>query len=157
MLTGFYTVNVNVQQLDRSITFYEQLGFEVVLRFTVTDTAMKAMFESPDLRAVHFAWLRLATATRKGPLLDLVEFDPQIPHFEGNPRTRSGLCRLTFHVDDMERQEQQLAAAGVDFLVPLTRRFGPDGKPLELMWITDPDGTVIEFLKVAESATHTER
>lgn len=149
MLTSFYTVNVNVADLDRSIEFYGKLGFVQVLRFSITDRSVMTMYSMPDLKELEFAWMKLGTATRSGPLLDLVQFvDPPVGPFEGNPTNRPGLSRLTFRVDDMDAQYEHLKELGVDFILPLTRRPGPNGAPLGVMWIKDPDGTVIEMLEV---------
>jgi NAD(P)-dependent dehydrogenase (short-subunit alcohol dehydrogenase family) len=87
---------------------------------------------------------------RKGIRVNLVEFSqPLVLAREDNPRTRSGMARLSFRVDDINAQYQYLREMGVEFVVPLRRRIGPGGVPLAVMWFLDPDCTVVEVLQVS--------
>jgi catechol 2,3-dioxygenase-like lactoylglutathione lyase family enzyme len=150
VLTGYYMVNINVRDLERSLAFYGSLGFEEILRFGVGDPDVGAMFGLAGFEELRFAWMRLPVAAKGAPVLDLVEFvRPRVAPYDGNPATRSGLSRLSFRVDDIDEQYEYLRELNVEFVVPLTRRRGPDGTPLAVMWIKDPDGTVIEMLHVA--------
>ena len=149
MLTGFYMININVQDLDRSVEFYTRLGFAKVLEFGVDEPEVGQMFGLDDFGGLRFAWMKLEGARKGAPVLDLVEFgQPWVPARDGNPRTRSGMARLSFRVDDIDAQYEYLREMAVEFVVPLRRRIGPGGAPLAVMWFLDPDRTVIEVLQV---------
>jgi catechol 2,3-dioxygenase-like lactoylglutathione lyase family enzyme len=152
MLTDFYMVNINVRDLDRSVAFYTKLGFAKVLEFGVDDPEVGEMFGLDDFGGLRFAWMKLEGARQGAPVLDLVELNqPRVPASEANPRTRSGLARLSFRVDDIDAQHEYLRQIGVEFVVPLRRRSGPGGAPLAVMWFLDPDRTVIEVLQVSRT------
>jgi catechol 2,3-dioxygenase-like lactoylglutathione lyase family enzyme len=149
VLTDFYMININVRDLDRSIEFYTKLGFHKVLEFGIDDLEVGDMFGLPDFGELRFAWMKLDEARKGAPVRDLVEFvRPRVAGYDDNPATRSGMARLSFRVDDIDAQYEYLRELGVEFVVPLRRRVGPDGAPLAVMWFLDPDRTVIEVLDV---------
>jgi catechol 2,3-dioxygenase-like lactoylglutathione lyase family enzyme len=149
VLTDFYMININVRDLDRSVEFYTKLGFAKVLEFDVKDPEVGGMFGLDGFEGLRFAWMKLEGARKGAPVLDLVEFTkPRVQEYDGNPRTRSGMARLSFRVDDIDAQYAYLRQLDVEFVVPLRRRTGPDGAPLAVMWFLDPDQTVIEVLQV---------
>jgi catechol 2,3-dioxygenase-like lactoylglutathione lyase family enzyme len=150
VLTDFYMININVQDLDRSVEFYTRLGFVKVLEFGVDEPEVGEMFGLDDFGGLRFAWMKLEGARKGAPVLDLVEFSRlKVEAWNGNPRTRSGMARLSFRVDDIDAEYEYLRELGVEFVVPLRRRIGPGGEPLAVMWFLDPDRTVVEVLQVS--------
>jgi catechol 2,3-dioxygenase-like lactoylglutathione lyase family enzyme len=149
-------INVNVADLDRSVAFYEQLGFEEIQRMDVTDPSVAGTYGVPEFGRIRAAWMRLATArTHRWPVLDLVEFvdPPMLVETGGDARRRRGMSRLSFRVDgiaDVEALHATAQRAGIDIVVPLTKRTDPGGRPLALFWMRDPDDVILEVLHVAK-------
>ncbi|MGV9867165.1 VOC family protein [Rhodococcus koreensis] len=158
MLDDYYMININVADLERSIAFYNSLGFEVILDMDVTDPTVGDTYGVDEFRLIKAVWMRLATAhNHRWPVLDLVQFvDPPVLQDGSDDamdfRRRRGLSRISFRagsIDEVVAMHDRLLADGTQFLVPLTRRADPTGRPLALFWLRDPDGTVVEVLHVA--------
>jgi catechol 2,3-dioxygenase-like lactoylglutathione lyase family enzyme len=147
---SFYLVNINVRDLDRSVAFYEALGFSKVTDFELDDPGNAKLF-----RLDHFGWLRAAwmrlDGTRTGaPMLDLVQFVDPPPRGEvPSDLVHVGPCRLAFRVDerDLPMWQERLERLGVEFVVPFDPEVrGPVNERLPLIYFRDPDGTYLELL-----------
>ncbi|MEE4298207.1 MAG: VOC family protein [Pseudomonadales bacterium] len=149
---GWGHVNLNVGELDRSIAFYELLGFSVFL--PGIPYLGLARHEARALDDAHAQLLGVAPGTRGRacimelgdgfPKLDLTELDTTAPAPPLGTGDR-GLVRLCLVCQDLEAQHARLLAAGVRFLTP--PRTGTDGLA-ELAVCSDPDGTRIELLQL---------
>jgi len=151
-LNRLYHVNINVTDLDRSISFYEELGFRVTARFKMegdlgerTARAFGAPFNPIDA-----AFMKLGYG-EKSMLIDLCQYlDPPT---EGRPIQKlnnAGLVRLAFHVDDIEATYDALQEMGVDMLGPLEFMTPPGGQRSGVFAFYDPDGTILEVLTGVE-------
>ena len=145
-------INVNVTDLDRSIVFYRELGFEM-FRPDIPYLGLEAAQSSTVSQGVAQA---LAVPQNvqgracimqlgKGlPKLDLTEFASQDPHLPLQNQDL-GLVRLCLVSEDLQADYQQLVRRGVEFLAPpsvCTDRMA------EVAICKDPDGTLIELLQV---------
>jgi glyoxylase I family protein len=144
-----YHVNINVTDLDRSIAFYEMLGFVVTARFRMDGDLGERTAEAfgVPFNPIEAAFMRLPTDPG-GMLIDLCEYlDPPTT---GRPYTdlaNAGMVRLAFHVDDgIETLYDELVSRGVPVLGPLRFMTPPGGTRSGVFAFTDPDGTIIEVL-----------
>lgn len=145
-------LNINVRDLERSIAFYELLGFEVFrqgipylglvrreLR-TLPPSMAKALGVARDTRG-RACILQLDDGL---PKLDLIELDPpgeRAPLGNGD----LGLVRLCLGSRELDADVDRLRSAGVELLS------APQTDPERLARVAvclDPDGTLIELIEV---------
>ena len=145
MIEAMFHCNVNCTDLERSVAFYEMLGFQVVLDFKdgMSSAAMARAFHmsQAQIRGVHLALGNDANATR----IDLVEF--QEPRTAGKPYSclhHAGVVRICLRTHDIQQVYEHLKAQGVNFLsTPQTL----PGTNVTIVCFTDPDGTMLELLE----------
>ena len=147
MFRRFFHVNVCVRDMERSIRFYQDLGFKKINDFMLgggTPGIGEALgLEVKKLRGV---FMRLGDDPNS-MILDLVQFVD--PPAQGQPYAtlnNIGICRIAFIVDDIEATYAALVAKGIEFLAPLKRLNGPRGSKIGVMCFKDPDGTVLEAM-----------
>jgi catechol 2,3-dioxygenase-like lactoylglutathione lyase family enzyme len=145
MLQRLFHVNICVRDMERSIRFYQDLGFIKVNDFTLDDPSVGYALgvRAKKLRGV---FMRLG-ADPNAPVLDLVQFIE--PPTQGQPYptlNNVGICRIAFTVDDIDRTYEELKAKKVDFVAPLKKLTGPGGAEMGVVCFKDPDGTVLELI-----------
>jgi uncharacterized protein GlcG (DUF336 family)/catechol 2,3-dioxygenase-like lactoylglutathione lyase family enzyme len=144
-INRIFHCNVNCTDLNKSLAFYQMLGFQVVANFTegMSSEAMAEAFGMPYayLRGVHLRLGDEQTATR----IDLVEF--QNPKTQGQPYPylyHTGIARICLHTEDIEYVYQKLKAKDVHFLSEPKALPGTDAT---IVCFTDPDGNVLELIE----------
>jgi lactoylglutathione lyase len=117
-------LGLRVADLDRSLSFYADLGYEVVGEVPQTDLGHLTMLKLPGDEFVA---------------IELVH-DPDRPAADSGTR----LSHLVIQVDSMEGTLTELAARGIDVEAPTS----PDGSDdFRTTWIVDPDGNRIELVQ----------
>lgn len=145
MLQRLFHVNVCVRDMERSIRFYQSLGFTKVDDFTLDDPSVGDALgiKAKKLRGV---FMRLGN-DENAPVLDLVQFID--PPTQGQPYptlNNVGICRIAFTVDDIDKTYEQLKALKVDFVAPLKKIKGPKDNQIGVVCFKDPDGTILELI-----------
>ena len=114
-----------VLDLDRSIAFYEKLGFEEIGRIPIRKEAINAFLGLPG---------------DGDPRLELTyNFDQEEPYEIG-----TGYGHIAITTDDMDETLERLAALGIEpEKPPYTIRDGGS----RLCFVSDPDGYRIEILE----------
>ncbi len=150
---GWGHININVRNLDRSIEFYEKLGFEVFIPGVpylglASAPAPKALADdSADALGLargttgRACIMQLDDSFPKIDLTELADLDQR------EPLTNSdvGLVRICLATDDLDREVKRLQAEGVEFLSE--PKAGHAGLA-DVAVCKDPDGTLIELLQV---------
>lgn len=149
MLTRLFHVNVCVTDMERSISFYEKLGFTKVNDFVLDDpTVGDALgLKARKLRGV---FMRLGD-DENAPVLDLVQFID--PPTQGTPYltlNNVGICRIAFTVDDIDKTYAELQEMRVNFVAPLKKIDGPGGASIGVVCFKDPDGTILQLISGME-------
>lgn len=145
MLEGLFHCNVNVIDLDRSLPFYELVGFKIIVDFregmSSPEMAKALGLSHAQLRGVHLS-------TGDDPMLtriDLVEF--QNPKTEGRPYPHlhhTGINRISIRTKNIKQMYEDLKAKGVNFLSePVTL----PGTNFTFVCFPDPDGTVLQLVE----------
>lgn len=145
MLQRLFHVNICVRDMERSIRFYEGLGFKKVNDFTLDDPNVGDALglKAKKLRGV---FMRLGDDPN-APVLDLVQFIDPPPQGQPYPTLNNiGICRIAFTVENIDQAYEQLKAKGVEFVAPLKKIAGPGGATIGVVCFKDPDGTVLELL-----------
>jgi len=145
MLQRLFHVNVCVRDMERSIRFYQSLGFTKVDDFTLDDPSVGDALgiKAKKLRGV---FMRLGN-DQNAPVLDLVQFID--PPTQGQPYptlNNVGICRIAFTVDDIDKTYEQLKELKVEFVAPPKKIKGPKNNQIGVVCFKDPDGTILELI-----------
>jgi len=145
MLQRLFHVNVCVRDMERSIRFYQDIGFTKVRDFTLDDPSVGDALglKAKKLRGV---FMRLGNDAN-APVLDLVQFID--PPTQGQPYptlNNVGICRIAFTVDDIDKTYEELKVKKVEFVSPLKKIDSPDGGKIGVVCFKDPDGTILELI-----------
>ena len=139
MLEKLFHVNVCVRDMERSIGFYEKIGFNKVNDFTLEDPTVG---EALGLGV----FMRLGD-DENAPVLDLVQFIDPPPQGQPYPSLNNiGICRIAFTVDDIDQTYADLQKMEVQFVAPLKKIKGPGGAEIGVVCFKDPDGTILELI-----------
>jgi len=154
MIRRWLHANLVVADLDRSVRFYEDLGFSKVREREVTNPQVWAKLGLKPGR-MRYAIMQLAadrnrsphdTASDFGsPVLDICQ--PIDPPAHGQPYedlAHLGIGRLSFEVEDINAAYQMLAEKGVTFLGPIATMPMETGT-IYMFCFKDPDGIVVEL------------
>ena len=143
---GFFHININVTDLERSVDFYSQFGFRarVYLAEPIEDPAFTSLvgLEAPSLRVAALA----CGDDPSAPLLDLVEWVTPPP--EGLPYDsirHVGIARIALRTSDLDAAVAALRAAGQRFWAEPGRLAIAGG--LRFAGVFDPDGVMVELLE----------
>ena len=148
MLNRLFHIAINSTDLDRSVAFYQRLGFQALQDRTVKNEMVKEAFAVPsgDLRFVH---LRLGD-DEQATILDIVQwFDPGTADHGGGPipQHARGLTRFSVLTDDTQRVYDELAAEGVEFITKPTTVMTPEGG-WKVCLVKDPDDVVVQVTEL---------
>jgi len=137
--------NINCTNLDRTVPFYQMLGFKVVLDFR-TGMQSKEMAEAfglneADLKGVHLRIGDGEDATR----IDLLEFVKPAPQGQPYPAlNNTGIARMCLKTNNIMKDYENLKEQGVNFLSEPKRL---PGTAVTIVCFKDPDGTFVELLE----------
>lgn len=148
-------VNINVTNMERSIAFYELIGFEVINRWvperaTMRDTAR--MYNEAPNEDLEAALLRLGGEVTS-TCLDLCQWRTRPTRGIAPEQTNHvGMCRLTITVDDPKGVVARLAEAGFRPIGENVQMFLWEGKPpASLVAFRDPDGVFVQVVHGLDS------
>jgi catechol 2,3-dioxygenase-like lactoylglutathione lyase family enzyme len=145
MLERLFHVNICVRDMERSIKFYQDLGFKKVNDFTMDNPSVGDAL-GLKARKLRGVFMRLGDDPNS-PVLDLVQFIDPPP--QGEPYSslnNIGICRIAFTVNNIDKTYEELKAKNVQFVAPLHKVDGPGGAKVGVVCFKDPDGTVLELL-----------
>ena len=135
-------IGICVSDWKRSLRFYQDvLGFRYVHELEVkgepSDTLLQ--LKGVDLRVVYLE--------REGVRIELLHFASPGHTGDATPRdlNRLGLTHLSLRVDDLDAMLAELREAGVNVLSH-TQIEIPEAEA-RAVFITDPDGTLIELVQ----------
>ena len=118
-------VCLNASDLERSIAFYEKLGFRIVFRFTRNGSPFGV-------------YMQLA----EGSFIEIFE-DPNL-----GPVVNNGILHFCLETDDMDALVAQLAERGVP---TAPKKMGVDNT--WQFWLEDPDGNRFEVHQYTPAST----
>lgn len=146
-ITGLVHVNINCSNFERSLAFYNLLGFTKVVDVPPENTAEVAAAVGMPPYRVNGALIALTHA--KVPfVIDLFEW--QKPTDDAPPYAHLyhlGIARIALASDDLQGDVAMLKSHGVPFVSePVSLSFG--GQPATtFVCFKDPDGTVLELVQ----------
>ena len=150
--------NICVRDMEKTIPFYEMLGFEVFADQIFEPGAGVwrglGLDENRRFRAVFMK----IPGDNPVPFLDIIQFLDRPTAGETYPALDNvGIAPLCFEVADIEAVASHLQAQGVEFVGPVSpyeppRGVAPSGVEAKFLCVRDPDGTVIEYAQFAHDA-----
>ena len=143
-------LNINVSDLERSVSFYQRLGFESEdgsRRVSSEAEAHARGFSEPFV--VREAML---THTTDGSQILLSQWvtpaDASPPH--PLPINHAGIQRVNYASADIETDVAVLKRAGVPFVSPIVRCCDGDRSTMGIAVFEDPDGVFLQLLGTVE-------
>ena len=97
--------------------------------------------EGAHLKGAH---LELPGAGRDGPTLEIYQYAENLPR----PQTaanREGIMHIAFEVDDLEAAVAKVLDCGGGMLGEIARRQVDGSPPFAFVYVTDPEGNIIEL------------
>jgi glyoxylase I family protein len=148
-----FHININCTDFDRSLAFYELIGFRPLLDFdadrdtrTFGERGIGRILGLPDDAAGRAMLLTLGDNPRS-TRLDLIEWmQPKSKPRKRDDLTQLGFARICLKVKSCDVVYQRLLAAGIESYTPPTR-IELAGSYQVVFCCEDPDGTVIEFMQ----------
>ncbi|MDX6589692.1 MAG: lactoylglutathione lyase [Solirubrobacterales bacterium] len=123
-MTRFLHTCYRIGDIDRSVVFYEQLGFEEVRRMPIGDEAINVFMALPG----------------EDPRLELT-YNHGVDSYD----LGTGYNHIAILVDDLDATLERLAAAGIE---PERPPYRPGGRTEghRIAFVRDPDGYRIEIV-----------
>jgi catechol 2,3-dioxygenase-like lactoylglutathione lyase family enzyme len=136
---GMHHMGLTVSDLDRSVAFYTQLGYEVVERIGE---------EGEDVeRGTGVPGATLDVAMLEGPgdsRLELIKYVAPAGGPARLPNNGIGAAHVCLEVEDVDDAYEHLRRRGVEFFSePITHESG-----IRWVYCKDPDGVTAELLQV---------
>ncbi|MCH2263665.1 MAG: VOC family protein [SAR86 cluster bacterium] len=146
-ITGLVHVNINCSDFDRSLRFYELLGFQKVIDVPPKNTLEVAAAVGMPPYTVKGALLILQNS--KTPLMiDLLEWQEPTDNRPPYPNLyHLGIARVALSTNDLDSDVAFLKSEGVEFLSnPATVKI--ENQPeTRFVCFKDPDGTILELVE----------
>lgn len=146
-ITGLVHANINCSDYDRSLRFYEALGFREFWRVPETNTLEVAAAVGMPPYRVKGALLALEGANPP-VVIDLLQWlDPHDAEAPYPHLYHLGIARLALATDDLDGDMRRLEAAGAEFLSEPAQMPAGSGSRARFVCFRDPDGTVLELVE----------
>jgi glyoxylase I family protein len=139
---GIFHLNINCSNFERSLAFYQMLGFKVVADMGEGSDATIA--QGLGLPAGRYRGVLMQIgAGERATLLDLIQwYEPAGSEKPYPALYHLGICRVALETPDVGKVYEQLKARGVEFLSE--PKFFSGG--VSFVCCKDPDGTIVEFI-----------
>ena len=146
-INGLVHVNINCSDFDRSLRFYELLGFQKIIDVPPKNTPEVAAAVGMPPYTVKGALLILQNS--KTPLMiDLLEWQEPTDNRPPYPNLyHLGIARIALSTNDLDSDIAFLKSEGVEFLSdPATVKI--ENQPeTRFICFKDPDGTILELVE----------
>jgi len=146
-ITRLVHVNINCSNFDRSLKFYELLGFQKIIVVPSQNTVEVAAAVGMKPYTVKGALLALQNS--KSPLIiDLLEW--QEPSDDNPPYSNLyhlGIARIALKSDDLDSDITLLKSHGVEFLSEPAEVKIEGQLKTRFVCFKDPDGTILELVE----------
>ncbi len=138
----FGNVTISVADLDKSAKFYKALGFEEGDQHDVPGAVAKALGSDAANAKLSIRFMK-----RDGVVLELVHLDPS-PTAKASQGSAAqlGLAHIAFRVDDVDRVAKIIKDNGGGTVDKNRTKLGPAGQGVDILFCTDPDGTMMEVV-----------
>ena len=147
MATRYAHVNIIANDWRKLCEFYEQV-FECEPWSSERDhhgPHIDGLTGIPGMR-IQGRHLRVPGHGNNGPTIEIFTFSENEPDTP-KPLNRPGYAHLAFEVDDVDAKRTQIKEFGGDDYGELVTIDIPDAGKLTLIYMTDPEGNIVELQK----------
>ena len=151
----FFHININCADFDRSVAFYEAIGFEIVVDFdnqpgprrSFGEIGLGPILRLPETADARACLMALQVDDLSAMRLDLLEWTSPIePAERRRSLAQPGVARICLKTFDADAVHDRLAALGYEpYTRPTRILMGPSN--IRVFCCEDPDGVVIEFME----------
>lgn len=147
-ITGMVHVNINCTDYERSLRFYEMLGFKEMWQVPESNTPEVAQAVGMgDHYRVRGALLILENVTPP-VVIDLLQWiEPQDHSAPYDNLYRPGIARIALMTSDLEADYAFLREQGVEILSPPATVMSSEDHGSRFFCFKDPDGSVLELVE----------
>jgi predicted enzyme related to lactoylglutathione lyase len=147
MNARFVHVNVVAQDWKKLARFYEHV-FGCAIVPPERDLSGQWLEDVTAVRGARIrgAHLRLPGYEGEGPTLEIFQYTPELGRRE-TAANRPGFAHIAFAVDDVAAARDAVVAAGGKDFGKLVSRSYPGVGTLTVVYVTDPEGNIIELQK----------
>lgn len=146
VMSSIFHVNLNCRNFERSLAFYQALGFTIEIEFPEAGHPAVARGLGVGDHRVKGALLKLGEDPNAARL-DLLEWT--FPRSESSTSLKlsdPGIVRIALSSTDFEKDVARLRSLGVDFISDPVYRPSGDGMTPMFVCFRDPDGNVLELV-----------
>lgn len=149
----FVHVNLVAHDWKKLATFYQQVfGCTVVPPERDLSGQWLEDVTAVAGARIRGAHLKLPGFGSEGPTLEIFQYSPEMGR-EQTAANRPGFTHIAFSVDDVESARDAVLAAGGKRLGKLVSTEVPGAGRLAVVYVTDPEGNIIELQKWSRSAS----
>lgn len=147
MIKSIFHININVTDFDRSLAFYKNLGFKVVLNIGEGPNPANDVGLGIPNSVARAALLALGDDPR-ATRIDLIEWKQPKTEGAGYPHLyHAGAARIALFTKDLDEEYHRLKALGVECVSePVVIQF-PNKAGAKFFCFKDPDGTFLELIE----------
>ncbi|SHH55304.1 Catechol 2,3-dioxygenase [Sporobacter termitidis DSM 10068] len=146
-MTKYVHTNIIARDSAKLIAFYKEvfgcrsIGQQRELKGAWVDAIT-------GIRGAHITGEHLALPgfEENTPTLEIFTYGETIPS-AGTAINRCGLAHIAFAVDDVAKTLRALLDAGGGAVGTMETATYPDGRKLDIVYATDPEGNIVEILK----------
>jgi glyoxylase I family protein len=146
-ITRFFHCAINTKDLDKSVAFYEKLGFKNIQQRDVNNPGIMKAFGTNGHK-LRYAHLRLGD-DESATVLDVVEWvEPATAGPVPVDQFNTGLTRIALLTTDTDQVYNELKAQGdVDFITSPGTVMTPNGG-WRIFLLRDPDGVTVQIVQL---------
>lgn len=147
MIKSIFHININVTDFERSLAFYKNLGFKVVLNIGEGPNPANDVGLGIPNSVARAALLALGDDPR-ATRIDLIEWKQPKTEGAAYPHLyHAGAARIALFTKDLDEEYQRLKALGVECVSePVVIQF-PNKAGAKFFCFKDPDGTFLELIE----------
>jgi len=147
-LLNLVHVNLNVTDLERSIAFYEKLGWKVMFDLGRHEARpIDEIVRGGSAARVKTVILSLGDDPRRTTKLELMEYvEPPARRAPEAPPEETGPRRLALRVKDLDGTLEELRAAGIE--IDRVHEVRSMGGRQRFALFRDPDGILLELVEL---------
>jgi glyoxylase I family protein len=148
MIESIFHINVNVTNFERSLKFYELLGFKIIRDLNeVGNSKLDKGLRISNGRGR--AVLMILGDSPRSTRLDLIEWKNPPTEGQAHPHLwHAGLCRIALRTRTLLKDYEELKTKGIEFWSEPQMFEVREGRQEGFVCCSDPDGTVIELIQV---------
>lgn len=152
-ITAFDHVGIQVQDVERSVRFYEELGLKRVARWSRSEPYIQRLVGYyPDV-TLEIALLEIPTTTS---FLEIIEYRDVDKTPVDTRLANPGTGHLCFLVDDLDELYARLSARGVRFESEVQTSTAGVWKGGRVVYMMDPDGIRVELAQLTNGGADVE-